>query len=512
MKLSEIFELGKSQYELDFVDIDPGKDIPLFIDPYFLSKRTDPWSINASMTIYSFFDYLIGLLSVGNVEKAKEICRFLGEPNETRLGFSRATPRGNGVGEIQAEMIIESLMKSRAVEKGVLDKLEDCRIFVHGVDRDKISDIATNIIRGHLLEYTQQQCMFWGIPLQSGIPSGFIWDAYQREWNNDYTDRLMVNDSKLLLIPKAIVSYSQKFTAQQYHQHFVLNYLQNEHLQMDSLLVQRHTRQDGTERTWVTKKSVRDHEAPLDKAFLADFTQKHPEVFQNFREQTAATLSSITNEELMANEGVEDQLNQVVDHLIATLRGIQPGNDQASRYHKTIAGILELLFYPNLVCPQIEQKVHQGRKRIDITFHNSARDGFFWRLHKKHNIPCGFIAVECKNYSSDVSNEELDQLSGRFSPNRGKFGLLVCRTIDDMDTFIDRCTDTFRDDRGVIIPLVDSDLLSFLEELKNGTWHPEERLLNGEISGNCLSLRWHHREYQQIGVQIEQIYLDLDIS
>jgi hypothetical protein len=94
---------------------------------------------------------------------------------------------------------------------------------------------------------------------------------------------------------------------------------------------------------------------------------------------------------------------------------------------------------------------------------NGANFGAFEILHRVRKLPCAYVAFECKNYSSDPANPELDQLAGRFSPNRGKIGFLLCRAISDLSLFVQRCRDTFKDDRGLIVPLEDGRILAHLE-------------------------------------------------
>lgn len=99
---------------------------------------------------------------------------------------------------------------------------------------------------------------------------------------------------------------------------------------------------------------------------------------------------------------------------------------------------------------------------------NGAKHGIFYRLHQVRGLPCAFVAFECKNYSKDVKNPELDQLAGRFSPNRGRIGFLNCRGFEDRMTFVERCRDTFGDDRGLIIPLDDETVDLLLAQIENG--------------------------------------------
>ena len=70
MRISEIFNLGKSQAELDFVDIDTNRDTPLFLDPFFLGIRKDNWSSEATLTLRSFFQKLIDLIRADDNDAA----------------------------------------------------------------------------------------------------------------------------------------------------------------------------------------------------------------------------------------------------------------------------------------------------------------------------------------------------------------------------------------------------------------------------------------------------------
>lgn len=270
---------------------------------------------------------------------------------------------------------------------------------------------------------------------------------------------LVVDGRKILLVPKRIVSFATEYTPHKYMQHFVLNFLQNEQLRFNGPLVQHRKDKKGT--PFVTKKSIRKHnnlDNTIDKNWLAIFTERHPEVFADFRKRTRAKISPVTNTDLSS-----EPIHDICSFLIDQLKSIPLGSENATKYHRTIVGVLELLFYPYLCNPTIEHEIHEGRKRIDILFDNCAETGFFFRLCNTHNIPARFIIVECKNYSRDIANPELDQIGGRFSPYRGQMGIITCRFVEDMDALIERCRDTYKDSRGLIVPLVDNDFVELLE-------------------------------------------------
>ena len=78
---------------------------------------------------------------------AEELFSHLGETNEVCLGFSKFAPQGKGMGPSDATRIFKSLKVSKALRTGIMEDIEDFRIFVDNVDKDKMSDMTANIIK-----------------------------------------------------------------------------------------------------------------------------------------------------------------------------------------------------------------------------------------------------------------------------------------------------------------------------------------------------------------------------
>lgn len=453
---SEYYFLNKSQPELDFVDINLEKDQPLFIDPYAIAMRNDEWSRRCNYHIVSFFQTVINKIRSGDHEYVKKILDQLHEPNETCLGLSTNNPKGRGVSGKQAMALYEKLVASQAAKSGVLSELAECDLFIDGIGRDKISDITTNILRELLIEYTQAQCKLWGIQLNGDVASGKMWDPEQQIWYSDYVKLPIIEGKKIILVPKYAVRRRTLLDSQNYYNHHVLNFLQEEHLNANTRLVQ--LLKNGTRR--VTKKDLKVH-YPLKKEWLAEFSKKNPEVINEYKE---CVKKSTLSDSLEYNQAFDEHFNEgeFAKFLLSVLKSIKPGNDEAHKYHNLMIGLIEFIFWPNAIYPQKEHEIHDGRKRIDISYTNAGETGFFYRVHTAYNIASNTIMVECKNYSKEIANPEFDQLAGRFSTNRGRFGILTYRTTDNYELLLHRCKDTSKDGRGVIIPMGDEQIVHIL--------------------------------------------------
>lgn len=450
MRFSEYYRLGKSQPYLDFVDIALDTDIPVFIDPVGLKKLHTQFGAELSSLVQNYFSTVLQKIKDKKHDEAQNLLSVLNERNEFHLGYSSGRSKGKAFGYKSAETLWDAMANSKAAKSGLLQDLEDSSLLIPGIGNDMISDAVCNIIRGPLIKYTHAMCIYYEIPMVEGVSSGPIWNSRKEIWEDTFV-ALPYSDTygKIILVPKIIVRYKLSYQTDNYYRNFLLPILKEEELQADSSLVK--LLKDGRKK--VTKKALMEKYG-TDKLSIIDETIKRPFALEDYRRAIMGKIASPLTHEDFAELELSDPPTWKTD--IENLKILTPGKNDAFKYENIIEKLLTSLFYPNLCNPTKQSEIHDGRKRIDLTYSNEAISGFFHWLSSHY--PCPFIFVECKNYNNEVSNPEIDQLSGRFSPSRGMVGLLICRKIRNKDLLIERCKDTARDQRGYIIPLDDDDL------------------------------------------------------
>ena len=453
IRFSQHFNLSQDNGKYEFVDIYVYRDIALFLDPYGITTMGNDWSRDCELQIATYFQYLVDSIKRGDKKATAKLLNALHEVDEVSLGYSKEEPKGRGIGSIQAREIQLAFESSEAAKSGDIKDIADCALMIPGINRDKISDITANILKRKLIEFTQKQCRKHLIPMEEvAVNNAFDYSNFQ--FTSYYADLPVINGKAKILLPKSSVRHDPELSKGKYYRNFVLEFLRAEHEHAGDSLAS--ILKNG--RVVVRIADLKE-KYPMGSDFLYQFSKQHPQVLEKYKSELKRT----------ARNSIERPvLNPPKKILTAQERAqilfdIQPGNKGASDFHKISYDNLIHIFGNRLSNPNSEVKTNEGRKRIDIVFDNHSKEGFFSLLNTVHHIQCPKIFVECKNYSEGISNPEIDQLLGRFSDKRGRFGILLCRSIADQTNLLKRCKDVLNDQKGYIIVLADADINNLLK-------------------------------------------------
>ncbi|WP_158853993.1 hypothetical protein [Streptomyces sp. NRRL F-5650] len=123
-------------------------------------------------------------------------------------------------------------------------------------------------------------------------------------------------------------------------------------------------------------------------------TLERPSAYHHYKEVNTHAPDVISHAELGEVNGTS-----APDYrkLLRAVVNTPVGNAEANNYHARVEALLTALFYPSLIMPEMEHEIHEGRKGIDFTYTNNAKDWFFAFL-ARHKISAQYVFVECKNY------------------------------------------------------------------------------------------------------------------
>lgn len=229
---------GISGY-VPFVNVDVESDTKLFIDPALIAFQT-PSDQLASQADKMLRDYsallctLITSSSAADQRRAYEMLTNLNEPRETRLGLAAKGFNGHGVDTYFRDKIGEALTNDlRAlIAVGIFEWIGALPLFVEDFDRDRMSDMTTAIIRGALIDFTEEMIRRYP-QFQTNDHSLVscpmkVWDPVAHQWKIRTTSLPYAGGHPLLLVPDGWVAPYLQLHGRRYYEVSVVGHLQEE--------------------------------------------------------------------------------------------------------------------------------------------------------------------------------------------------------------------------------------------------------------------------------------------
>ena len=478
MWFSAFFGVDLPQYELPFVDFNLFSDVPLYIDPYAITKSPTDLAAKCHNTIISYFQTLLNSIRQGQKANINKLIRNkLAEPVEIHLGVSTSARAGRGIGRDQEKGVIEALTNSQAIKTGAIQTIQELELHIPGIGPDKVSDLVANIILSQLAEFTQEVCRQFSISTRPCAVSGF-WNSESLEWDSGYFNLPAYQHHDYILVPKQFVRRDKDLmNHRDFFNKYVLDILQRELLSAGDSLVE--TLKNGNRR--VTKKSIKeDPRFPSSKQFISEFILERPDVVDLYRNEL---VDRFRPADPAYWSGKADKDDPEIDMALEQLKILQPGRKDANIYHDTVFLLLQFVFDYSLDNYEKEYDMDQGRGRIDIIAENKAGGGVFREL-RDVRFNANSVPIECKNYSQDIGNSEFNQITDRLGEKTSRFGMVFCRSIEDRARTLQHQSDRWLRQGIMILVIDDSGLERLVSSRLNRNYEAIEsylRLLIREV-------------------------------
>jgi len=150
-RITDFHGIHKSQSEIDFAIQFFDEDIPLYVDPFLLWKSPSQQDQSLHTAITNSFNYLNYLTKKGRIQDAKNILISISECSEVGLGVSK-TRKGLRIGEKHAEEILSLFKDIKEYSEFGFTHFEVIQLYISGISKDRISDIACNYIKSFLTD------------------------------------------------------------------------------------------------------------------------------------------------------------------------------------------------------------------------------------------------------------------------------------------------------------------------------------------------------------------------
>jgi hypothetical protein len=431
-----------SQYQVDFVIPRVGVDLPLGIDPFLLYKSRDPDYRKLHELLVGVFNSGIESIRRGKIEDARRIFDFP-EVSAIGLGYAQHGKRGSGVGTYLTGLIVETLVASPSLLSRGVRHIEEMQLVSAGIGPDRVSDIAANVLKQFLIQYTQRQCAIWKVPLFPGVPVSHVYDQTSQEWLDSYEDLPVspFDGSPMLFVPRRLVR--------------ALPWINYDDFLRTEFRAYLAARRDLAPKVGPSERSP---DYAKSKQAVVSLTREDVALVERYvrsREQQAADAQP-------SLEYIDEDACKEAEVLKNRLRQMPQGREHAADYQLLVLEILNYLFNPELIDGQPEVRTVDGTERRDIIFTNDSDESFWGYVRQAHDGI--FVMFEAKN-TQELDMAAINQTATYLGDRIGRFGVIVTRHAPS-DSAMRKLFSVWNDSgasRKVILTLDDSQLCELLD-------------------------------------------------
>ncbi len=395
IQLFEYLNINKKQKDVDFLIPFLDIDRRYCLDPSLLRFTKTKTLLSWDEEIRQFLMLIHQVMVRGDVAKLKKILN-IGEAPDAGLGYCREGVAGNGFGKEISKQVIEILSKNDDFRKRGFIRLEELQWLDKDIGPDRISDLVINILKRHIIEYTQHEAKKNNIPVED-VRVNKVFEPNSLEWIS-IKEKLPINPKRLtrdavnphpplLFLPKEIVKTLPLF----------LNY--------DSFY------------GFIESNHRAGVDTRIPKPKIINQIIKNPKLSEDFIKYRESKINSLYRPDF------DMEINKYV-----TLLGEIPAGsrEHSNQYLEVVKNIIGFIF-EDLSLYKKEKPSILGEIRRDLIFQNNADTGIFATFKTKHNAT--HIVIDAKN-TNNITSKDVAQISNYLNDDIGRVAFIISRKKD----------------------------------------------------------------------------------
>jgi len=418
-RLNDFHELPFTQQDVDFAIPFLDEDIPLYLDPFLLWKSPSMQDNALHSVLTNSFNYL-GHLYLKDESSAVSILKNISECDSVGLGNSK-TKHGKKIGDKLAHEILSTFKTIPQIQKQGFVHFETAQLLVSQFSKDRISDIACNLIKSFLVDFTIQSCERHQIPLDRASV-----DIFDPKKNAFITEKIPIplhpiSQEPILLVPKRWLRQMPWLNFDDYFKTY----------------------------TTTSEKLIAGGDIP--RVEILEYNRQNYDVVQAYIKRKQLEQKDCKNDPLFSQIPVLSAKRKK-----SVILKLPTGKmDNVDRiYEDTLCPLLASMLYPELDFATTQGRTITNVLIRDLIFYNNTSHEFLKEIFEEYDSRQ--LVFELKNVK-EVSSDHVDQLNRYLGNDFGRFGIIFTRNAPPKKV-LRNTIDLWSGQRKCILILDDADL------------------------------------------------------